>query len=98
MNLYKTFIQSLYIFIEFGKPNRLRSKECNWYPPKRSGEKDISQNLIKNYLRSTMKDDRLSALSIMNIQAKVLNMIEFDDILNAFVDKKLRKECSAKPS
>ena len=61
-------------------------------------EKDISQNQIKNYLRSTMKDDRLSALSIMNIQAKVLNMIEFDDILNAFVDKKLRKECSAKPS
>ena len=45
-----------------------------------------------------MKDDRLSALSIMNIQAKVLNMIEFDDILNAFVDKKLRKECSAQPS
>ena len=61
-------------------------------------EKDISQNQIKNYLRSTMKDDRLSALSIMNIQAEVLNMIEFDDILNAFVDKKLRKECSAKPS
>ena len=26
-----------------------------------------------------MKDDRLSALSIMNIEAKILNMIEFDD-------------------
>ena len=25
------------------------------------------------------KDDRLSALSIMNIEAKILNMIEFDD-------------------
>ena len=36
-----------------------------------------------------MKDNRLSELSIMNIEAKVLNMIEFDDILNIFVDKKL---------
>ena len=40
-----------------------------------------------------MKDDRLSALSIMNIEAKVLNIIEFDNILNVFVDKKLRKQC-----
>ena len=38
-----------------------------------------------------MKDDRLNALSIMNIEAKVLNMIEFDDILIVYVDKKLRK-------
>ena len=57
-----------------------------------SGERSHSKlNLIKNHLRSTMKDDRLSALSIMNIEAKVLNMIEFDDILNAFIYKKLRK-------
>ena len=45
-----------------------------------------------------MKDDRLSALSITNIEAKVLNMIQFDDILNVFIDKELRKQCSAKPS
>ena len=64
-----------------------------------SGERSFSKsNLIKNHLRSTMKDDRLSALSIMNIEAKVLNMIEFDDMLNVFIDKKLRKQCSAKPS
>ena len=48
-------------------------------------------NIIKNHLRSTTKDDRLNALSIMNIEAKVLN-IEFDDILNAFLDKNLRKQ------
>ena len=30
-----------------------------------------------------MKDGRVSALSIRNIEAKVLNMIEFDDILNS---------------
>ena len=45
-----------------------------------------------------MKDDRLSAPSIMNIKAKVLNVIQFDYILNIFVNKKLRKQCSAKPS
>ena len=45
------------------------------------GERSFSKlNLIKNHLRSTMKDDRVSAFSIRNIEAKVLNMIEFDDI------------------
>ena len=49
-----------------------------------SGEKSFSKlNLIKNHLRSIMKDGRVSALSIRNIEAKVLNMIEFDDILNS---------------
>ena len=45
-----------------------------------------------------MKDDRLSALSIMNIKAKVLNMLKFNDILMFLSTKKLRKQCSAKPS
>ena len=45
-----------------------------------------------------MKGDKLSVLSIMNIETKVLNMIEFDNIVNVFVDKKVRKQCSAEPS
>ena len=45
-----------------------------------------------------MKDDRLNALSIINIEDKVLNMIELDDILNVFIYKKLIKQSSAKPS
>ena len=47
-----------------------------------------------------MKDDRLNALSIMNIEAKVLNMIELDYKFDVFIEKKnkkLRKKCSAKP-
>ena len=44
-----------------------------------------------------MKDGRLSALSITSIEAQVLSMIEFHDILNVSVDKKLRKQCSTKP-
>ena len=64
-----------------------------------SGERSFSKlNLIKNYLRSTMKDDRFGGLHILNIEAKVLNMIELDDRLHVFVEKKLRKRCLAKPS
>ena len=48
-----------------------------------SGERSFTKlNLIKNTLSNTMKNDRLSALNIMNIEPKLLNMIEFDDILN----------------
>ena len=38
-------------------------------------------NLIRNHLRSAIKDDRLIVLRIMNIETKLLNLIEFDDIL-----------------
>ena len=43
-----------------------------------------------------MKDDRLSALNIKNIQAKVLNMIEFNTQCS-YREKaeKAMKECSA---
>ena len=54
--------------------------------------------VAKIFMKSIMKDDSVSALSIRNIEAKALNMIEFDDIINVFIDKKLRKQCSDKPS
>ena len=57
-----------------------------------SGERSFSTlNLIKNHLRSEMKDDRLSAGSIMNIEARVVNIIEFDDILKCFHQQKTEK-------
>ena len=72
--------------------HRIMSSNC-------SGERLFSKlNLIKNLLRTVVKDDRPSALSIMNIEVKILNITEFDDILNVFVDKKLRKQWSTKPS
>ena len=45
-----------------------------------------------------MKDGRLNVLSITNIEGKVLNMVELNDILYVFIDKKHRKQYSAKPS
>ena len=45
-----------------------------------------------------MKDDRHSALSITNIEVKILKTIDFDDTLNIFANRKLRKQWSAKPS
>ena len=38
-----------------------------------------------------MKDDRLSARSIMSIEARVVNIIEFDDILKCFHRQKTEK-------
>ena len=38
-----------------------------------------------------MKDDRRNALSIMNIEAKVLNMIELDYKFDVFIEKKTKK-------
>ena len=42
-----------------------------------------------------MKDGRVSALSIRNIEAKVLTMIEFDDILNSMFSSPKNWESSA---
>ena len=42
-----------------------------------------------------MKDGRVSALSIRNFEAKVLNMIEFDDILNLMFSSQKNWESSA---
>ena len=39
-----------------------------------------------------MKDDRVNALSIMNIEAKVLNMIELDYKFDVFIEKKTNKK------
>ena len=39
-----------------------------------------------------MKDDKFKNIQAKNIQAKILNMIKFDDMLNVFIEKKLRKQ------
>ena len=46
------------------------------------GQRSFSKlNLIRSHLRSAIKDDRLNVLRIMNIEPKLLNLIEFDDVL-----------------
>ena len=46
------------------------------------GQRSFSKlNLIRSHLRNAIKDDRLNVLRIMNIEPKLLNLIEFDDVL-----------------
>ena len=47
--------------------------------------------LFKNCLRTTMTN-RLSALCILDVESSVLKMIEFEAILNNFVESKCRRK------
>ncbi|GFX33083.1 hypothetical protein TNCV_5042511 [Trichonephila clavipes] len=56
-----------------------------------SAEKSFSKlKLIKTYLRSTMSQERLSALSVLSIEAEIAASVSYDIIL-----KKCRKETEA---
>jgi len=58
-----------------------------------SGERSFSQlKRIKNELRATMSQDKLSALSIMCIESDKLCSISFEDIIYDFAFEKSRKK------
>ncbi|XP_065658256.1 zinc finger MYM-type protein 1-like [Hydra vulgaris] len=48
---------------------------------------------IKNYLRSTMGQERLSCLAVVSIEHEVANALDFDDVISDFIkaSKKARK-------
>jgi len=57
-----------------------------------SGERSFSRlKLIKNYLSSTMTQDRLSDLAIIAIEKDVGDQIELKSMINDFTQKKARK-------
>jgi hypothetical protein len=47
--------------------------------------------LIKNKLRSTMSDRRLSALELLSVENDVLECVSFSDIIEQFAAAKSRK-------
>ena len=47
--------------------------------------------MTKSYLRSTMSDDRLSALSILSIKRDYVQELDFEDIIADFASAKVRK-------
>ncbi|XP_060881953.1 uncharacterized protein LOC132953587 [Metopolophium dirhodum] len=49
---------------------------------------------IKNYLRSTMSQDRLNALAILSIEHELTNQLSYDDIIEDFAKKKSRHEAT----
>jgi len=57
-----------------------------------SGERSFSRMaLIKSKFRSTMTDERLSALELLSVESDVLDKISFSDIIEEFSDAKSRK-------
>lgn len=57
-----------------------------------SCERSFSKlKLIKTYLRSTMKQDRLSDLAILSIEKEMFESIDYDTIIDKFADMKARK-------
>lgn len=57
-----------------------------------TGERSFSKlSLIKNELRTTLKQERLNWLSLLSIENNLLNNLDFDTISNDFASKKCRK-------
>lgn len=57
-----------------------------------SGERSFSKlKRIKNELRSTMLQERLTSLSLMSIESDVLKSIDFDEVINDFAHLKSRR-------
>lgn len=56
------------------------------------GERSFSKlSLIKNYLRSTMLEDRLNGLAILSIEHELAKKINFDDVIRDFANIKVRR-------
>ena len=59
-----------------------------------SGERSFSKlKIIKNYLRSTLSQDRVSGMATLAIEHQVLSTIETDSFLKDFAKVKARKVC-----
>ena len=63
-------------------------------PTNCSGERSFSRlSLIKYEHRSTMTQKKLNKYSVMCIENDLLKTIEFEEIINEFVSRKMRREC-----
>ena len=57
-----------------------------------SAERSFSKlKIIKNRLRTTMADERLSHLALMSIEHDILSEIDFEDLIKEFAARKTRK-------
>ena len=47
--------------------------------------------IVKNCLRSTMRQDRLTSLSVLSIEYDIANSLNYDNIIDDFASSKARK-------
>jgi hAT family C-terminal dimerisation region len=65
-------------------------------PTNCTGERSFSKlKIIKNYLRTTMLEPRLTAISIMSIESDMLDEIDLAEIISTFAAAKSRKRFSS---
>ena len=46
---------------------------------------------VKNHLKSTVGQERLSSLSLLSIESDIARKIDFDDLSECFATRKIRK-------
>uniref|UniRef100_A0AAV2KYQ8 HAT C-terminal dimerisation domain-containing protein n=1 Tax=Knipowitschia caucasica TaxID=637954 RepID=A0AAV2KYQ8_KNICA len=57
-----------------------------------SGERSFSKlKLIKNYLRTSMSQDRLCGLALLSIEKEIASKLDYKDLIAEFAAKKARK-------
>ena len=57
-----------------------------------SAERSFSKlRLIKNYLRGTMGQERLSALALLSIEAQRAEALDTDKLVDSFAEAKARR-------
>jgi hypothetical protein len=65
---------------------------CTIPVPVASAERSFSKlKLVKNYLRSTMGQERTSDLALISIECVLARKMDFSDVIDAFAKKKARK-------
>ena len=57
-----------------------------------SRERSFSKlKLLKNYMRSTMTQERLNGLAIVAIENDILKNVDYNDLIDDFVSKTIRR-------
>ncbi|XP_073030811.1 uncharacterized protein [Primulina eburnea] len=57
-----------------------------------SAERSFSKlKLIKNYLRSTMSQERLNGLAMLSIEKEMVQQLDYTDLINIFASKTARR-------